>query len=318
MQDNYLRVATRFYTLAIILLAFHPIASAQAADIESEPGNWKTFSSSDGRFSVNFPGQPSVTLHPVETPGAKLMNKTQLRTRALYTVIHTDYEKKLENDSDIKDLLDGFSEGTVDRTKSDSVHITGITFDGNPGRSITIQLKDGTTDRTKVFLVVQRLYLISFVTPSASKLSGKEVALFDAAATQFLDSFKLKAAEETLGEVDRWIKQNAGKEPLYGTCVAADCGPEDSDKKVGGGRILVLPKPTYPPIARMSKASGTVKVQVIIDETGQVIAAQAIDGHPLLFGVSVNAAKGARFAHPKYNGQPAKIIGVLQYNFVTQ
>src|SRR5678816_1571975 len=48
------------------------------------------------------------------------------------------------------------------------------------------------------------------------------------------------------------------------------------------GKAISLPKPAYPPIARAAHASGTVVVQVTIDENGNVISARAVSGHPLL------------------------------------
>jgi|ERR1043166_233405 TonB family protein len=84
------------------------------------------------------------------------------------------------------------------------------------------------------------------------------------------------------------------------------------------GRAIVLPKPAYPPIARAAHASGTVVVQVIIDEEGNVISARAVSGHPLLQAVCVAAARGAKFSPTKLAGQPVKVTGVIAYNFVAQ
>jgi periplasmic protein TonB len=84
------------------------------------------------------------------------------------------------------------------------------------------------------------------------------------------------------------------------------------------GKAISLPKPAYPPIARQAHASGTVVVQVTIDENGNVISARAISGHPLLQAVSVGAARGARFSPTKLSGQPVKVTGVITYNFVAQ
>lgn len=84
------------------------------------------------------------------------------------------------------------------------------------------------------------------------------------------------------------------------------------------GKAISLPKPNYPPIARQAHASGTVVVQVTIDENGSVISAHAVSGHPLLQAVSVAAARGARFSPTKLSGQPVKVTGVITYNFVAQ
>ena len=84
------------------------------------------------------------------------------------------------------------------------------------------------------------------------------------------------------------------------------------------GKAISLPKPAYPAIARQAHASGTVVVQVTINEAGAVISAHAVSGHPLLQGVAVAAARGARFSPTKLSGQPVKVTGVITYNFVAQ
>jgi len=84
------------------------------------------------------------------------------------------------------------------------------------------------------------------------------------------------------------------------------------------GKAISLPKPPYPQIARAAHAAGTVVVQVLIDENGSVVSAKAVSGHPLLQAVAVQAARQARFSPTKLSGQPVKVTGVIQYNFVAQ
>jgi protein TonB len=84
------------------------------------------------------------------------------------------------------------------------------------------------------------------------------------------------------------------------------------------GKAISLPKPPYPQIARAAHAAGTVVVQVLIDENGSVVSAHAVSGHPLLQAVAVQAARQARFSPTKLSGQPVKVTGVIQYNFVAQ
>jgi protein TonB len=84
------------------------------------------------------------------------------------------------------------------------------------------------------------------------------------------------------------------------------------------GKAISLPKPAYPPIARAAHAAGTVVVQVLIDENGNVVSAHAVSGHPLLQAAAVGAARQARFSPTKLSGQPVKVTGVIQYNFVSQ
>lgn len=81
------------------------------------------------------------------------------------------------------------------------------------------------------------------------------------------------------------------------------------------GKATSLPKPVYPPIAKAARAAGTVSVQVTIDESGKVIAAQPVSGHPLLQSAATQAAQGATFSPTLLSGQPVKITGVIVYNF---
>jgi TonB family protein len=123
-------------------------------------------------------------------------------------------------------------------------------------------------------------------------------------------------SERPKSEVDRMIEdaQKRGETIILGCSEPCD----DSPDGVLNGRALELPKPPYPAIAAAAHASGAVKVQVIIDVDGNVIAASAISGHPLLQAASVKAARGARFSPTKYNGEPVKVTGIIVYNFVSQ
>jgi len=91
-------------------------------------------------------------------------------------------------------------------------------------------------------------------------------------------------------------------------------------RQLGGGvlngKAESLPSPEYPAAAKAVKASGTVTVQVTIDEEGNIIAANAISGHPLLRAAAVEAAREAKFKPTRLSGEPVKVTGVITYNFV--
>jgi protein TonB len=84
------------------------------------------------------------------------------------------------------------------------------------------------------------------------------------------------------------------------------------------GKAISKPQPAYPPIAKAARASGTVTVQIVVDESGRVISASAVSGHPLLQQAAVSAARQARFSPTLLSGQPVKVSGVITYNFVLQ
>ena len=84
------------------------------------------------------------------------------------------------------------------------------------------------------------------------------------------------------------------------------------------GKAVSLPPPAYPPVAKAARASGTVVVQVTVDEAGKVVSAKAVSGHPLLQAAATQAAYQARFTPTLLSGKPVKVTGVITYNFVAQ
>ena len=96
--------------------------------------------------------------------------------------------------------------------------------------------------------------------------------------------------------------------------------PPPPSKPISGGvlngKATSLPKPPYPAAARAVRASGSVSVQVLISESGSVISATAVSGHPLLRQAAAQAARGARFSPTMLSGQPVKVSGIITYNFV--
>jgi outer membrane biosynthesis protein TonB len=82
------------------------------------------------------------------------------------------------------------------------------------------------------------------------------------------------------------------------------------------GKATSLPKPTYPPAARAVRATGSVPVQVLIDEDGKVFLARATGGHPLLRTAATRAACEASFSPTLLSGEPVKVSGIITYNFV--
>ena len=84
------------------------------------------------------------------------------------------------------------------------------------------------------------------------------------------------------------------------------------------GKATKLPKPEYPRAARLAGAAGTVTVKIVFDETGKVIWAKAIDGHPDLRQASEDAAWRSEFTPVKLDGKPVRVTGVIIYNFVAR
>ena len=61
--------------------------------------------------------------------------------------------------------------------------------------------------------------------------------------------------------------------------------------------------------------AGVVVVEVVVDETGKVVSANATSGPSALKDAAVQAALKARFSPTKLSGQPVKVSGIINYKF---
>ncbi len=84
---------------------------------------------------------------------------------------------------------------------------------------------------------------------------------------------------------------------------------------VVNGKATSLVKPQYSAAARAVRAEGQVKVQVVIDENGNVTSANAVSGHPLLQPAAQAAARSSKFSPTTLSNQKVKVTGLILYNF---
>lgn len=91
--------------------------------------------------------------------------------------------------------------------------------------------------------------------------------------------------------------------------IVSDCEPVNLT-------TIVQPKILYPKAAQAVKASGLVKVDAVFDETGKVIWAKVVEGHPLLRAEALRVTCLTRIKPPvNCVGQPRKVNPILNYNF---
>lgn len=109
---------------------------------------------------------------------------------------------------------------------------------------------------------------------------------------------------------------NTGRDPEPDIKVPPPIKKVTVSKGVVNGLAVSLPKPTYSAAARAVRASGKVDVQILIDESGRVVSASAVSGHPLLKVEAERAARSARFTPTLLTGVAVKVTGVIVYNFV--
>lgn len=163
--------------------------------------------------------------------------------------------------------------------------------------------------RTSVFLLVLFTIAASFNYAAAQDQTPKPEA-----------SPATSDEERPKTEVEKAIEEAKNRgELVMAVCVVDDCGASpEAEEQLERGKALQLVKPDYPLLARRAKVQGEVRVQVLIGREGNVIAAVAISGHPLLLAASVKAARETRFTATKYQGKTVNVVGVITFNFVAQ
>jgi TonB family protein len=164
-----------------------------------------------------------------------------------------------------------------------------------------------------------QLYQINHDYEKAAPLYARAIAIWENAGEAMRPKL-LKALEadvlvltalnktEEVSKVQLRVAELSGKEAVVNGGVL-------------NGKALALMTPSYPMAARSDRASGTVRVQVLIAEDGHVISAKAIDAgrmHPALITAAENAARKSRFSPTFFNGQPVKVNGIIIYNFVAR
>jgi len=128
--------------------------------------------------------------------------------------------------------------------------------------------------------------------------------------------YKKGHATITIREVDESKPET--KAPASTTPPPSDEVSRVVDAGIINSRAVELPQPRYPEEARKARASGLVQVKVMVDETGRVISAEAVFGPDSLRAAAVEAAKRARFTPVQIGGQPARISGIINYDFKAQ
>jgi protein TonB len=97
--------------------------------------------------------------------------------------------------------------------------------------------------------------------------------------------------------------------------------PQPAKRVVRVGSLLKAPRqtlsvnPDYPPLARQTRIQGTVVVDAIIDEKGNVIQARAVSGQPLLIDAALKAVLQWKYEPTFLNGQPISVELQVQVHF---
>jgi protein TonB len=96
-----------------------------------------------------------------------------------------------------------------------------------------------------------------------------------------------------------------------GTAAPPPPKPNVTRTRVGGAvqaaKLVNRVQPLYPPLARQTRISGTVKLHAIIGKSGSVEQLQVVSGHPLLVQSALDAVKQWRYQPTLLNGEPVEV-----------
>jgi protein TonB len=89
--------------------------------------------------------------------------------------------------------------------------------------------------------------------------------------------------------------------------------------RVGGNvqaaNLVSGPKPSYPPLAKQARISGTVELSAVIGKDGRVQDLKVVRGHPLLVQAALDAVKNWVYRPTLLNGEPVEVSTTIDVNF---
>jgi TonB family protein len=92
----------------------------------------------------------------------------------------------------------------------------------------------------------------------------------------------------------------------------------DSSMTSVGSLVEIATKkvaPVYPPMARNMRVGGVVRVDLVVDEQGSVLSANAVQGPEMLKRAAMEAVKQWKFRPVMIGGQATKASGFINFNF---
>lgn len=89
--------------------------------------------------------------------------------------------------------------------------------------------------------------------------------------------------------------------------------------RVGGqveaARLIFQPRPEYPPLAKMARIQGSVRLEAIISRDGTIQDLKVLSGHPLLVKSALEAVQRWRYQPTLLNGEAVEVITEIDVNF---
>lgn len=330
-------LSCKVFVVLSLILSFLTLASAQST---ASTTDWETLRPEGEGFSVLIPKGSTFETSKEPFHKMELTTRTYLSSTpagpvfAIVTLSGIKSNPALYTEMQrVNSYVDAFKTLFIPKVRKDVVAkmvlVGDKTLQGNSGREYRLALGN-LSGTVRVFATRKRFFSIVYLNTKKD----------DAVQDQFLSSFVLPeringaseavASEGTPSTVSPTASASVAEASAIKPEANESVGRQDEGDRVrkmaepgrapisGGvlnGKALSLPAPEYPAAARQANVSGTVAVQVVVDESGSVISAHGSSGHPLLQEAAVTAARQAKFSPTLLMGEPVKITGVIVYNF---
>jgi len=92
-------------------------------------------------------------------------------------------------------------------------------------------------------------------------------------------------------------------------------GPVRVGGNVQAARLVNRVQPIYPPLARQTRISGTVRLHAIISKNGTIQSLEVVSGHPLLQQSALDAVRQWRYQPTLLNGEPVEVDTTIDVIF---
>lgn len=134
-----------------------------------EESSWEEYASTEGRFSVLLPGNPSEKVETMNTAAGPIdLHLFSVHGNDFeYSLAYNDYPDSLIQDVGPDAMLDRVRDGFVAGVKGKLLSELIISLDEYPGRELKIEITGGTgTVRSRIFMVRHRLYQVMVGMPT--------------------------------------------------------------------------------------------------------------------------------------------------------
>ncbi len=80
-------------------------------------------------------------------------------------------------------------------------------------------------------------------------------------------------------------------------------------------KLVYQERPEYPPLAKMARIQGIVRMEVVIGKDGTVQDIKVLSGHPLLIESALEAVSRWRYQPTLLNAEPVEVVTEIDVNF---